>query len=231
MHTADELTADTFEIHLDGEPATLRDVLPELHRHDRLGLIVDRPLGGFGASTLVLAAVTGFYDAHRERSDDFFIYPDHYVFHVGERHADHSMLDLWPDHKEVLVAPDAEELLRAINDRAITRLLLPDVPPAPLEDAFERQTLASARDRLRTAVAYSPSGRVTGGRLRVRGSEVTESYVETSIDRSDLPDGVAAQWRRERDAVLVDGVPVESYEPISVDDALGRLVAIAGTVG
>ncbi len=36
------------------------------------------------------------------------------------------MFDVWPDHKEVTVPDHAEELLQAINDRGITRLLVED---------------------------------------------------------------------------------------------------------
>lgn len=44
---------------------------------------------------------------------------------------DHSSLDVWPPHKEVIVPNEPEQILEAINDRGITRLLVEDVLPLP----------------------------------------------------------------------------------------------------
>jgi hypothetical protein len=50
---------------------------------DRLGIVVHQPGGALGASVLALATITAFYDLQRARGNDFFIYPDYFVFHVG----------------------------------------------------------------------------------------------------------------------------------------------------
>src|ERR1700759_3352939 len=132
--------------------------MPGFEDRDRLGIVVRRPCGAVGASALVMAAVTAFYDVQRERSADFFIYPDYFVFHVGRKLGSHNRLDIWPPHKEVVVADEPEELLRAINDRGVTRLLVED--GAPGDGGIARETLASAHARLRTAIAYAGTGRV-----------------------------------------------------------------------
>ena len=158
MHTARELSSPAFSIRVEGRAGVLDDVFPDFAERDRLGVVVRHPCGAIGASTLILAAVTAFYDAQRAKGEDFFIYPDYFLFHVGARLGDHGMLDVWPAHKEVVVPDEPEELLRAINDRAVTRLLVED--RAPGEPRLERESLASARNRVATAVAYSPTGRL-----------------------------------------------------------------------
>jgi len=60
---------------------------------------------------------------------DFFIYPDYFLFHVGRPLGDHARLDIWPRRKEVVVPEDPQGVLDAINDRAITRLVVEDGEP------------------------------------------------------------------------------------------------------
>jgi hypothetical protein len=219
MHSTDELTGADFRCSVDGRPAAIEAILPGFAEHDRLGVVVRRPGGALGASALILAAVTAFYDRVRQRATDFFCYPDFYLFHVGDRHGDHGMLDIWPDHKEVVVADDAEALLRAINDRAVTRLLVED--RATAAPRFERQTLASVR--IQTALAYAPAGRAAGADVAVGGTIVTERYVSAVLDRSDLAADCRAAIRRDRAALLDAGRPVETYRRLTVDEALARL--------
>jgi hypothetical protein len=197
-----------------------------------------------GASTAILAAVTAFYDVQRARGGEFFIYPDYFLFHVGHPHGDHNMLDVWPDHKEVVVADDAEEILRAINDRGVTRLLVEERPRG--EPSFERETLASARARIATSLAYSPDGRVPDDDVRIAGNEVTERYVASLLDPDTLArdaegSGLEAYARlvraraaevtpderlriqRTRTALIEDGRPVETYRRIELDNPLAML--------
>ena len=224
MHTARELSSPAFAIRVGGWPGRLGDLLPDFGEQDRVGVVVRHPCGAVGASALILAAVTGFYDAQRANGGEFFIYPDYFLFHVGARLGDHGMLDIWPAHKEVVVADDPEELLRAINDRGITRLLVEDRARQDTGAAFERESLASARNRIITAMVYSPTGRVDGGDVLVAGNGVTESYVAAVLEESSQ---VTARAREEialaRRALYEDGVPVESYRRLTLDDALARL--------
>src|SRR3954452_19659619 len=188
VHSSRELSSAAFEISIDGAPASVADVLPEFAAADRLGLVVRRPGAGGGAGALLLPPVPAFYDIQRARSDDFFIYPDYFVFHVGRRLGSHNRLEIWPPHKEVVVADDPEELLRAINDRGVTRLAVED--GAPGEGAFARETLASARARILTALAYTSNGRTRDGDVAIAANEVTESYVAGVLEQSrDVPAG------------------------------------------
>jgi hypothetical protein len=245
MHSSGELRSDAFAITLDGRPASIEQVLPGFGERDRLGVVVRHPCGAVGASTLLLAAITAFYDLQRARGGQFFIYPDYFLFHVGGPLGDHSMLDVFPAHKEVVVPDETEALVEAINDRAITWLLVEEHEAAP--GRLRRETLASARSRIRGAFAYSARGRVVDGDLRIAGNDVTESYVRAVLDpdglmasigdpddpyaaaimrrAAEVPPQLRARIRVERDKLREQGRPVETYRRLTVDQALASLAS------
>src|SRR5215208_676858 len=164
VHSARELRSSMFEIRIGGRQASIEELFPRFGEHDRLGLVMRRPCGAVGASALIVATITAFYDIQRSRGPDFFVYPDYYLFHVGRPLGDHARLDVWPRHKEVVVPADADRLLEAVNDRAVTRLVVEDgVAGEPPSDPG---ALASARARIQTCLAYSPSGRVEDADVR-----------------------------------------------------------------
>jgi hypothetical protein len=245
VHSARELSSSAFEIRVAGRRVQLVDLFEGFGEHDRLGVVIGRPGGALGASALVTAAITAFYDLQRARGPDFFIYPDYYLFHVGQPCGDHSRLDIWPAHKEVMVAPDPQEVLRAVNDRAITRLAVEDGEPRDGELAAEE--LASARARVTTCLAYSAAGRVERADVRVASNAVVEGYVDTTLDphgrvaelrargahrraeevavRADeIPADRREAIKRGREGLVEDGVPVETYRRIELDEALALLV-------
>jgi hypothetical protein len=217
VHSTRELSSASFAVSLAGRPADLESVLPGFSDRDRLGIVVRRPLGLAGVSLLVLAAVTGFYDVQRSRGEPFFIYPDYFVFHAGRTFGDHRRLEIWPPHKEVVVEPDAESLLEAVNDRGITRLAVEDGGRAG-EPELRRETLASARRRIATCLAYAPDGRARDGDVAIAGNEVTERYVGEMLAQS--AGAHAADGRR---GLVRDGRPVEKYRTVALDEALALL--------
>jgi len=222
MHSSRELRSSAFGVTLDGAPATVLDVLPGFAAADRMGIVVRRPCGAVGASALLLAAVTAFYDVHRSGGEDFFVYPDYFVFHVGRPLGRHNRLEIWPPHKEVVVADEPEEVLRAINDRGITRLVVED--GAPGEGAFARETLASARGRIVTALAYSANGRTRAADVAIAANDVTESYVAGVLDQSrDVPAGERDRIAAARARLREGDRPVETYRRVALDEALGLL--------
>jgi hypothetical protein len=246
MHSSEELRSSSFRIAVGDREIALTDLFDGFGEADRLGVLVRSPCGAVGASALITATVTAFYDIQRSRGRDFFIYPDYFLFHVGRPLGDHSMLDIWPSHKEVVVEDQAERILEAINDRAISRLVVAEAEPG--EPAFERESLASARERIATCLVYSPSGRVRDADVTIASNPVTEGYVDTVLDPEahlaelrggDDPTGayaeaiaaragevepeVRAGIRGGRDALADDGVPVETYRRIRLDEALGLL--------
>jgi hypothetical protein len=179
MHTTG-LRSEEFQITVDGRQADIEAVLPGFTEHDRLGIVIHDDLAAAGAGSLILAAVTAFYDRLRATGEPFFAYADYFAFHVGADRGTLRKLDIYPAHKEVVVANDAERILEAINDRGITRLLVPDPPPAtmPAEPALERETRHSAQRRIRGALVYSANGTTPGADVLVRGSARSDAYIE-----------------------------------------------------
>jgi hypothetical protein len=217
VHSARELRSSSFELRLERRPATLSDVLPGFTEHDRVGIVVREPCGAIGASVLLLAAVTAFYDALRATGEEFFAYPDFFILHAGRRWGDHRRLDVWPEHKELVVQDDGESLLRAINDRAITRLLVPEGEPHRAGgEGIARETFSGAQRRIRSCLAYAAHGRARDADVEARGNAVTESYVTGVLERA----GIAADRTGLLDG---DGRPVEHYRHIGLEAALGVL--------
>lgn len=221
MHTTKSLRSGNFGFEVEGEVTGFSAVLPRFDEMDRLGVVVDQDCGAIGASNLILAAVTAFYDRQRARFSDFFVYPDFYVFHVGRRHGDHGMLDIFPAPKEVVVDNDPTSILQAINDRRITRLLVPD--GVYHEPGLNRITLGSVH--VTDALAYSPDGRVDSPDIWAAGNDASQRYVGDVIDASVDFIGAGAQASRHqsRTALERDEIPVESYRRVTVDQALGML--------
>jgi hypothetical protein len=188
MHTALQLDVAHFRVTRLDMPASREDILPNWSPSDRLGIVVTEPFGAVGASHLIQLSITSFYDVRPDRraakprsEDPRAVYPEIYLFHVGGPHGDHSAYDFWPARKEVHVDGDPRSVLDAINDRAITRLLVPDSDPVPVEHQWKEP--AAARDRIVSALAYSPTGRVRSPEWRLTGLRgSTESNVERVLD-------------------------------------------------
>ena len=203
------------------------------------------PFAAVGASALITATITAFYDLQRARGPDFFVYPDYFLFHVGRPLGDHARLDIWPAHKEVVVGDDPDRILEAINDRAITRLAVEDGDGHAAEP--DPAAAASARGRMATCLAYSASGRVRDPDVRIAGNAVTEGYVAGVLDperrlaqlrarpgASALAEAAAARAgevspevragiRAGRARLQENGAPVETYRRIGLAEALGLL--------
>ena len=246
MHSSYELRSETFEIEVGGRPVGLGDLFEGFDEQDRLGVVVRHPCGAVGASALICATITAFYDIQRARGPEFFVYPDYFLFHVGAPHGDHARLDVFPRRKEVVVGEEPEALLEAINDRGITRLVVEE--DAPRRPELDRGEVASARGRIVSCLAYSSSGRVRDGDVRIAGNDITEGYVEAILDpearmerlrageeadraRADaiavrageVPAELRAPIAAARAELRVDGRPVETYRRLDIDEALALL--------
>lgn len=133
MHTTEAFTGSDFEYRLDGQAVSRTEVLPAIAPDARVGVVMADGVDGVGAGNFILSCVTAFYDHLRETKGEFFEYPDFYTFQTTTDPANFGMLDIYPEHKNVAVESDTESLLRAINDRAITILLVPDGRAQPPE--------------------------------------------------------------------------------------------------
>jgi hypothetical protein len=211
VHTT-TLRSHDFRIEIDGAPAAVDDLFPGFDEHERLGIVITSDHGARGAAALILATVTAFYDRLRAAGEPFFAYADYFAFHVGDRHGDLGMIDVWPDHKEVVVPADAEAVLEAVNDRAVTLLLVPDGRPAA--PSLARETLAGAQRRIAGALAYAPNGAVRGADVTVSGGGASATFVEQMLEAS----GAA-------DARPLD---TETFRRLPLEEALGLLVPAPG---
>jgi hypothetical protein len=235
-----------FRIAASGSEVRLVDLFNGFGEHDRLGVVVGRPCGAVGASALITATITAFYDLQRARGSDFFIYPDYFLFHAGRPLGDHGRLDIWPSRKEVVVPEDPEQILEAINDRGITRLVVEDGDQSDWR--FEPEALGSARARIATCLAYSASGRVRDADVRIASNPVVEAYVDAVLDPEtriaqlrdrgeqaraeaiaarlgEVPPDERVRIRQARKDLFEGDVAVETYRRTGLDEALGLLAA------
>jgi len=215
-----------FAIESDGRSvASFADLCPGFTAQDRVGIIIRQPLGAIWNSALILAAVTAFYDEQRQLRDDFFIYPDYYVFHVGCPAGEYSMFDIWPQHKCISVEGNPEAVLQAVNDRAISILVLnadESHEREPRDISLQRHTRNAALGRIR--YAFLGSSEASRANVRIVGNGIVEKYVQQVIDQT----GPVAETEREavrcerRQAVL-KGAAAEWYWRASMEETLAHL--------
>lgn len=214
MHTTTTLRSDGFEIAVDGRPATIADLFPGFDEQDRLGIVLHAHHAAAGAGTLILAAVTAFYDRLRDTNEPFFAYADYFAFHVGGDHGTLSQIDVYPAHKEVVVPADAEQIVEAINDRGVTRLLVPDGDAH--EPTLAAETRDSAQRRIRTALAYSPTGQTSDADVLVSGSAQSDAYIDAMLGR---PEAAAEEARA-----------AQGFRRLALHEALGMLRPPPGNI-
>jgi len=65
MHSSKALRNDQFTFARDGQPTSFAAILPDFRPGSRLGIVSRPPGGALGASVLLMAAITAFYDAAR----------------------------------------------------------------------------------------------------------------------------------------------------------------------
>jgi hypothetical protein len=222
MHSSYKLTLDMFDVWIEGQPAAFYDLMPGFSAQDRLGIVARTPLDALWASGLIMATITAFYDEQRRLSAKFFIYPDYFVIHAGCAPGDYGMLDIWPDHKVFSVEDTPEAILRAVNDRAITRLALPVREPRLLD--VERQTRNSALARLRSAFLYGPAMVVDHADVWIEGNAIVEGYVDQAIHATlSLTDAERAVVREQRAEARASRRMRERLRRLTPEEALRYL--------
>ena len=192
----------------------------DLSATDRVGVFAPGGLDGLGASLLLLAHTTAFYDRYRESGSEFFAYPDYFTFQRRTPTATYSMLDVWPGHKDVTVPEDAGGTLDAILDRAINVLVVPAGNAGAAE--FAPVQMASARRTIRRCYAYSVTGSAEGATLAVACTR-DEPAEWTRMVIDSLPDDdseVRAHWQR-----VVEGgsIPEQSFTEVPMEQALALI--------
>lgn len=236
-----------FDIEIDGAPASAADVFPGWHLNDRLGVVIDEPLGGLGATHLIQLAITSFYGAAERRRSELTVYPEIFAFHFGKGRGSHSAFDFWPARREVMLSANPCDLLDAINDRGITRLAVPDRPVCEFE--YRPKETDTALDRTLSAFVYEPGGRAKDANIRIAGNdrrtEINPSrvlrpvYLDTpknmdkpfkeadsayirwlKIRESDVSQDKRDNAIRRRDGMKQDGLVWEAYRRVDVLEAL-----------
>ena len=223
MHSSTELTSDRFQVTCNGQRlASFADLTPGFSAQERLGIVIREPMQAMWASGLIMSAVTAFYDIQRQSGEDYFIYPDYFMFGINCVPGNYGMLDIWPDHKRITVGGTAEECVRAINDRGITILLVPDMPPRAAE--LERQTRSSALQRLKFGLVYRPGEPVVESDIQVTCPPALDPYLAEIINDTPALDAAAREaLRSRRHAATAAGAAVEYYRRVSPATALNYL--------
>ncbi|HYZ81303.1 MAG TPA: hypothetical protein VE571_08550, partial [Solirubrobacteraceae bacterium] len=151
----------------------------------------------------------------RATGEPFFAYADFFAFHVGRDRGTLRKLDVYPAHKEVVVPADPELILQAINDRGVSRLLVPEGPAGVTDLA--RETRHSAARRIRSALVYSPSGQTAHADVVVRGSAQSDAFIDAM-----LAAGPAAR------TASAEVAPTQSFRRLGLDEALCMLPTARG---
>ena len=180
MHTSRSMRTDEFEVTVAGTRGAFDDILPGLTTADRIAIVTHTPGGSLAAAPLLLAAVGRYYEILRRERDEFYRYPGYFVVHVGELRAYHGWLDVWPEHKEVVVAAHAEAVLEAIHDRDVTRVVLEAAPARA--GYLMRETANWFLEDLRDILSFTP-GR-SAGALTVRPSAAAARLVRRAVEAS-----------------------------------------------
>lgn len=194
--------------------------MPSVTSDSRVGVVMGTGIEGIGAANFILSCVTAFYDHLNEtREEDFFEYPDYYTFQTTSDPADYRMLDIYPNHKNVTVEPTADQLLRVINDRAITTLLVPDVSPTPPD--VDTITLQSAHRRIDHCYVYAPDGRPSNTDFSIRQPRhPADEWFETTVESlNGDPEISVPSFGSDDDWI------VQQFLQISVTQAIERLSA------
>lgn len=218
MHTAEELATSSFDYRVSGKPVSRSEVMPDITLDTRVGIVMGTPTEGIDAGNFVLSCVTAFYDHLRSVSDGFFEYPDYYTFQCTSEPADYRMLDIYPGHKNVPVDPDIEELARAIVDRAIDVLLVPNTTSD--SSIIADITRRSLERRIDGCYQYA-------GRQQLAESDfsiglprhLVEDWYDTTIGSVDDSAATTRQTALSTDCEQI----TQHFRQISLEKALGSL--------
>jgi hypothetical protein len=158
MHSTSILRGESFQIATAGRPAAYDEFFADFARTRRLGIVAPGHIDGAGTISLVMAYVTAFYDQYRADGGDFFVYPDFFAFVPdGGSMPSYGGFDIWPNRKVVAAGPQPIDTLRAVTDRAVNILFVPDGDAK--DNSYDDIVLGSARRTIDTCYAYAFDGR------------------------------------------------------------------------
>ncbi|MEM8863153.1 MAG: hypothetical protein AAGD96_33000 [Chloroflexota bacterium] len=219
MHSSDLRSTD-FKISYNSNLVEHADFFSNVTKATRVGVYAPNGTDGVGATALIMAYVTAFYNVYRKQGVDFFAYPSYYTFQHVRPLASYTMLDIWPRHKDVWVESNPVDLLNAINDRAINILLLPEQEPA--NPSYEKAQLETTLQTIHKCYQYSANGIVTDPTLEVtvNSRKVVEWTGLIFKDHDDNPIEQNQAWITQYSHAKY---LTQSFRQISVEEALARL--------
>ena len=181
MHTSTLLISQNFEYWQSGENGLtcvdFETFCPDYHELDRTGVISPHLEDGIlHTGYALLALTTAFYDIWRARTDDFFIYPQHFAIlditregvntGCGRLPLEKSTLggpwgnlDVWPNSKWIPAHGSVSGMLKKAFDLQINRLFWPeDFRPNRKEKSLPAYAVQMLRTHLKAVYYYSTSG-------------------------------------------------------------------------
>ena len=232
MHTSKVLQPEHFRFTRPAgdEPLAFDALCPDYHPQDRIAVVAPHfDTGVLHTAYALLAFTTAFYDALRQRHDQFFDYPQHFCIldadgatvatSRGRVPADTDALggawtnlDVWPECKWHTAAGTPAAMLQKVFDLQINRVLWPadfrgdDAPALP---GHVRATLNTYLKQVWYYNAATPT-------LELRAAEPAEAMVATSITRLPGCDAAAIEQVLARRGLGDDGLSrwVEHYEQV-----------------
>ncbi len=223
MHSS-TLRGSDFEIVDSGTTVSHADFFAQFNHRARVGVVAPNRFEGIGAITLLLAHTTAFYDYYRTKEKEFSVWPDYFTFQNQIPVADYRWCDIWPPHRNVAVPESYDDRLKAITDRGINILLVPDTPPT--ERDYESPQLGSARRNVDCCYLYSKYGDLPDSDLTIRcakeplvtwGNRVFETE---TVKKGDEASRFKNEWKAE---VNLQPMLIQSFKRIELDEALARL--------
>lgn len=217
MHTTEELEGTDFQYQSDGHSVSRDDVMPSIKPTDRVGVVMGAGTDGLGAGNFILSCVIAFYERVKESKENLIEYPDYYTFQATADPADYRMFDIYPDHKNVIVDPDDEKLLQAINDRAINILLVPDV--LPRTPGLDKITQRSTQRVVEDCYLYSPDGVLSESEFSIQvPRQPTHDWYQATVQSMDtVSNNPLTSVGFEEDNVI------QEFRSISLEESLSRL--------
>ena len=220
MHSS-ILRGTDFKVDWKGRLVTHAEFFSTTKDTDRIGIVIPNRLEGLGATTLIMAFVTAFYDRYRERESEFFTYPDYFTFQRQSPCADYCSLDIWPFRKNVHVSAAAQGVVEAITERSVNVLLVPDIGPRDAEIA--PLDLESAQRDIHRCFAYSETGETESSDVKMECSNPLLHESVMAVLDSVPADGTSRtlreQWRARKD----HGTIRQSFREIDLSEALRRI--------
>jgi len=213
------LKSTDFQLTVNGSAVSHASYFDAVRKTTRLGVYTPNRFDGVGAAALCMAHTTAFYDRYRETGGDFFAYPDFFTFQSETPVADYGMLDIWPNHKMVLVEPS--ELPEAVTDRAVNVLLIPE--GFHLGESATNVTAESARRTIFRGFCYAPDGRVTKPTLRLTcAEEPILSWMGRAFESVEEESRVARE-RVSIDDASEGSTVTQHFREMTLEETLDRL--------